>query len=63
MKAKIKPDQFIVSEEGKRTAVILPLKKYEELIEDLHDLGVAAERRGEPTISLKELTRRLRQNG
>jgi len=30
---------------GKKTAAILPIKKYEELMEDLHDLAVVAERR------------------
>jgi len=56
-------EQFIVDPEGKKTAVILPVKKYERLLEDLHDLSIVAERRREPTISLEELKRRLKKDG
>ena len=44
-------------EKGKKTAVILPLKKYEELrvTEDLRDLAVIAERRDEPAITFDKL--------
>jgi len=59
---KIK-EQFIVDSKGKKTAVILPVKKYERLLEDLHDLSVVAERRKEPTVGLDELKRRLKKNG
>lgn len=41
--------QFIVNEKGERTGVIVPVEEHEELLEDLHDLAVIAERRGEPT--------------
>lgn len=60
--AKIK-EQFIIDPKGKKTAVILPVKEYERLLEDLHDLSVVAERRREPTISLNELKRRLKKDG
>ena len=51
--------QFLTDAEGKRTAVVLPIEEYERLLEDLHDLSVAAERQDEPTITLDELKRRL----
>jgi hypothetical protein len=38
--------------------VILSLKRYRELMEDLHDLAVVAERRKERAISLEEMKRR-----
>ena len=56
-------EQFIIDEDGRRTAVVLPVKDYQRLLEDLHDLSVIAERREEPTISLEELKRRLRGDG
>jgi PHD/YefM family antitoxin component YafN of YafNO toxin-antitoxin module len=59
---KIK-EQFLVDRKGKKTAVVLPIKDYERLLEDLHDLSVVAERRHEPTISLEELKRRLKADG
>jgi len=55
--------QYVVDREGNRQAVILPLKEYERLMEDLHDLAVVAERRNEDTISLDEMKRRLRDDG
>ena len=39
-------------------AIILPLKRYEKMVEDLHDLAVAAERRSEAPINLDEMRRR-----
>jgi len=56
-------EQYIVDENGKKTAVVIPMREYQRLLEDLHDLSVVAERRDEPTISLDELRRRLRADG
>jgi len=56
-------EKYVVDEKGQRTAVILPLKDYEELLEDLHDLAVIAERREEETRSLDELKERLKKDG
>ena len=55
--------QYIVDENGKKTAVVIPMEEYQRLLEDLHDLTVVAERRDEPTVSLDELRRRLRADG
>ena len=56
-------EQYVVDDQGTRLAVILPLKQYEQLMEDLHDLAIVAERRGEESISLEEMKRRLGQDG
>ena len=56
-------ERYIVDEGGKKTAVILEMKDYQRLLEDLHDLAVVAERRDEPTIGLDELKGRLRGDG
>jgi len=32
-------EQFIIDAKGKKTGVILPLKRYQRLMEDLHDLA------------------------
>ena len=55
--------RFIVDESGNKTAVILPLEDYEELLEDIHDLTVIAERKSEPSINLEELKKRLKADG
>ena len=54
--------QYIVDEQGQKTAVVLPLKEYEELLEDLHDLAVIAERKDEPTLDIKEVKKLLGLN-
>ena len=51
-------EQYVVDAEGKKTGVILPVARYEQLLEDLHDLAVVAERRAEEPISLEEMERR-----
>jgi len=56
-------EQYIVDEEGHRNAIILPLEEYDELLQDLHDLVVIAERRDEPVIPFDELKRRLKEDG
>ena len=56
-------EQFVVDARGKKTGVILSLKKYEKLLEDLHDLAVIAERRAEKPVSLEDMKRRLKKNG
>jgi prevent-host-death family protein len=56
-------EQYIVNQKGQKTAVILPVEEYEELLEDLHDLAIIAERREEPTISFEEVRKRLQQYG
>ena len=56
-------ERYIVDEKGQRTAVILPIEEYEELLEDLHDLAIIAERRDEPTINFEELKKRLKEDG
>jgi len=56
-------EQFVVDAKGKKTGVILPLKRYQKLMEDLHDLAVVAERRSEKPIAFEEMKRRLKKDG
>lgn len=55
--------QFIVDDAGIKKAIILPMEDYEELLEDIHDLAVIAERKDEPTISFEDLKKRLKADG
>lgn len=54
------PAQYVVDEKGRKTAVLLSLEHYEKLLDDLHDLGVVAERKSEKPIPLTEMKRRLK---
>ena len=56
-------EQFIVNAKGKKTCVLLSLRQYQKLMEDLHDLAIVAERRKEKPVTLEELKRRLRKDG
>lgn len=52
-------EQYVVDAEGQKTAVILSIEDYEQLLEDLHDLAVVAERRSETPISLNGMKQKL----
>lgn len=56
-------EQFIIDKSGKKKAVILPIEDYEELLEDIRDLAVIAERKDEPTTSFDEIKKRLKADG
>jgi len=53
--------QYIIDENGKKTSVIIPFSEFIELLEDLEDLAIVAERREEPTISHEDLLKELRE--
>jgi PHD/YefM family antitoxin component YafN of YafNO toxin-antitoxin module len=55
-------EQYVVNERGQKTAVIIPVEEYEELLEDIHDLAIIAERRDEPTMTSQELKRKLKED-
>jgi len=63
MKLKDLSVQYVTDETGQKTGVILPIGQFELLIEDIEDLAVVAERRGEPTVSHVELVRQLKRDG
>ncbi len=53
--------QFVVNDQGEKTAVIIDLKKHGELWEDFYDSVVALQRADEPRESLESVKERLRQ--
>lgn len=55
--------QFVTNEAGEKTAVIVPIDEFQELMEDIEDLATIAERREEPTISHQQLLAELKQDG
>lgn len=55
--------QYISDDTGEKTGVVLPIGEFRELLEDLEDLAIMAERREEPTISHEELMSELRRDG
>ena len=63
MKSPVSAEKFVVDSKGRKTAVILPIDMFEELMEDVHDLTIVAERRGEKPIPAKEFMKRLKKRG
>ena len=61
--AKTNREQYVVDGKGKKKGVILPMAEYEQLLEDLHDLAVIAERREEKPVRMEQMKRRLKQYG
>ena len=59
---QLKP-QYVTNEAGERTAIILPIEEFQELLEDVENLAVLAERREEPTVSHEQLVAELRRDG
>ena len=55
--------QYITNEAGEKSAVILSLEEFQELMEDIEDLAAIAERRDEPTISHEDLVAELKRDG
>lgn len=55
--------QYVTNQAGEKTAVILPIDEFDELLEDLRALAAIAERRAEPTISHDELLAELKRDG
>jgi len=57
------PPKYIVDANGNKTEVILSIELYEQMLEDIHDLAIVAERRSQQAISLAEMKKRLNLNG
>ncbi len=55
--------QFVVDDKGRKTAVLIDLRKYGELWEDFYDSVTARLRSDEPRESLESVKERLRQQG
>ena len=56
-------EQFIITKEGKKKAVVIPIREYRRLMEDLRDLSIIAERKKEKEIDFEKVIKRLKLNG
>ena len=55
--------KYITDKKGKETEVIMKVKDFEELIEDLNDTAIIAERRDEETMTHEDLVKELKRDG
>ena len=55
--------EYVTNRAGEKTAVIVPIDNFEELMEDIGDLAAVAERREKPVITHEQLLNELKQDG
>ena len=55
--------QFVTDTEGRKVAVLLDLKEWGELWEDIYDNMLADERAAEPVVTLGDFESELRAEG
>ncbi len=55
--------QYVTDTQGQKTAVILPIEEYEELMEDLHLGRIARESRDEERRPFAEVVAEMRAAG
>jgi PHD/YefM family antitoxin component YafN of YafNO toxin-antitoxin module len=58
-----KNHQFVTDAEGRKTAVILPIEEYEEMMEDLEMGRAAHESKAEPRRPFEDVVKKLRAAG
>ena len=62
-KIRFPKGRYVRDRQGRRTGVVLSLKRYSRLMADLHDLAVVAERRNEKAVPADEMRKRLQKRG
>lgn len=56
--------RYIYDDKGNKTDVIIPINKYENLLEDLADLKAIEDRKHEKPVSFEEVKKRFyKKNG
>ncbi|MBZ0203160.1 MAG: hypothetical protein K8I03_09115 [Ignavibacteria bacterium] len=55
--------EYITDIKGKKTKVVMPIGEYENLLEDLHDLSVIAQRKKENLLTLDSVLNGLKKDG
>ncbi len=51
--------KFLTDKSGKKIAAVIPIKEYEEMMEDLIDIAACVERRDEETIPQEQVKKEL----
>ncbi len=56
---ELKSGRYVINPQGQKTGVLLSIKEYNELLEDLADLAIIAERKNEPTQPFDRVREKL----
>ena len=54
--------QYITDNNGEKMSVILSMEEFENILEDIEDLAIVAERKDEKIISHKDFMNELKQD-
>ncbi len=63
MRVKEPTPKYLVNQKGQKEFVVLSIKQYDELIEDLYDLALMAERKNESRQSFDAFVDGLQKDG
>ncbi|MEO8613745.1 MAG: hypothetical protein ABI600_01275 [Luteolibacter sp.] len=55
--------QFVTNEKGKKIAAVIPIREYEDLLQDIYSAAIIERRRKQKTIPLEVMKQRLIQDG
>ena len=56
-------EEYIVDKKGRKKSVVLDIKEYEDLLEDVESLALIADTKDESKVSFEEIKKRLKANG
>ena len=55
--------QFVTNEKGKKVAAVVPIREYEDLLQDIRSAVIIERRRHEKTYPWKDLKEELTRDG
>lgn len=55
--------KFVTNEKGKRVAAILPIREYEDLLQDNYSAAIIERRKNEKTYPWEDLKKKLVEDG
>jgi hypothetical protein len=55
--------KFVTNEKGKKIAAIVPIREYEDLLQDIYSAAIIEQRRNEKTYPWEDLKKKLIEDG
>lgn len=55
--------QYVTDEKGQKTAVLIDIDSYEDMIEDIESLALIADSKNQPKISISDVRKNLKKHG
>ncbi len=55
--------KFLTNEKGKKVAAVIPIREYEDLLQDIYSAAIIERRRNEKTYPWEDLKKKLIKDG